>query len=58
MEVEGRLRQARFIEIYQVYGEKDKVGYFSNTVVFEALKRQVLSYREVDILTKPQCDYL
>ena len=31
--VQGRLMQARFIEINQVAAKKNKVGYFSNIVV-------------------------
>ena len=33
MKVQGRLMQARFIEIHQIFEEK-KVGYFSNRVLF------------------------
>jgi hypothetical protein len=30
MKVQGRVMQARFIEIRQIFAEKNKVGYFSN----------------------------
>ena len=33
MEVQGRLMQACFIEIHQVFAKQNKVGYFSNRVV-------------------------
>ena len=36
MKVQGRLMQARFIEIHQVFC-KTNVGYFSNRVVFYTL---------------------
>ena len=32
MKVHGRLMQARFIEIHQVFAKRNKVGYFSNRV--------------------------
>ena len=34
MKVQGRVVQARFIEIYQVFAKINKVGYFYNRVVF------------------------
>ena len=34
MKVQGRLMQARFIEMHQVFVKENKVGYFSNRVVF------------------------
>jgi hypothetical protein len=34
MKVQGRLMQAGFIEIRQVFNKKNIVGYFSNRVVF------------------------
>ena len=33
IKVQGRFMQAHFIEIYQVFTEKNKVWYFSNRVV-------------------------
>ena len=35
MNIQGRLMQARFIQIHQVFAKKNKVEYFSNRVVFQ-----------------------
>ena len=37
MKGQGRLIQARLIEIYQVFAKKKKVGYFSNSVLYLSL---------------------
>ena len=36
MKVQGLLMQMRFIEVHQIFAEKNKVGYFSNRVVYAA----------------------
>ena len=46
MRVQGRLIQARFIEIHQVF-EKKKFGSFSNRVVYS----YILVYHQIIILS-------
>ena len=43
MKVEGRLMQARFIKIHQVFSKGNKVGYFSNRVVYPNTLLEILS---------------
>ena len=45
MKVQGRLMQARFIEIHQVFAKINKVGYFANWVVCSIWRGK---YRSMD----------
>ena len=53
MKVQGLIMQARFIEIYQVFAKKKKVGYFSNEVVWEKYPQMSASRKE----TEAHCEH-